>query len=287
MNRKQISANIERKVDQWLETFPNGKELKPEIVVTGGCITSMLLNEKVNDYDVYLRDFGAVKKVAGYYVGKFKTDPPPEFQDTLTEELNVSTELCEQGTRLKIKVWMKEHKDFLFSQEFRDWLEKATYDRTPPDEDPFRPLFLTENAITLSDGVQITIRFYGDPEQIHATYDYVHCMNYWTVQTGLVLRPAALESTLTKQLKYQGSQYPLCSIFRARKFIQRGWSITAGELLKMILQAVQLKLNDLEVLEDQLVGVDTVIFQELCQKIRDSHEKLTLNDVIGMIEEVF
>ena len=56
-----------------------------------------------------------------------------------------------------------------------------------------------------------------DPAKIHENYDYIHCMNYWTYETGLVLRGDALESILTKQLAYKGSLYPLCSIFRARK----------------------------------------------------------------------
>ena len=65
----------------------------------------------------------------------------------------------------------------------------------------------------------------------------MHCTNYWTSwDREVVTSAAALESILTKDLKYQGSQYPVCSIIRTRKFIERGWTINAGQYLKMAIQ---------------------------------------------------
>jgi hypothetical protein len=64
------------------------------------------------------------------------------------------------------------------------------------NEDPtFRPVFMSTNAITLSDKIQIVLRFYGEADTIHENYDFVHCTNYWTSKAGeLVLRQPALES---------------------------------------------------------------------------------------------
>lgn len=141
------------------------------------------------------------------------------------------------------------------------------------DKPKYRPIFLTSNAITLSNKVQLIIRFYGDPQEIHENYDFVHCTSYWTSRDGkLVLRPEALECLLAKELRYNGSRYPVCSVFRVRKFINRGWSINAGQLLKMMMQVSHLDLEDIEVLEDQLIGVDAAYFTEIIEKLRQRFE---------------
>ncbi len=127
----------------------------------------------------------------------------------------------------------------------------------------------TTNAITLANKVQVVLRFYGEPDEIHENYDFEHCMSYWqSWDRQLVLRPASLEALLARELRYVGSKYPLCSIIRTRKFIQRGWSINAGQLLKMAMQLNALDLEDLAVLEDQLIGVDTAYFVEIIEKLK-------------------
>jgi hypothetical protein len=73
--------------------------------------------------------------------------------------------------------------------------------------------------------------------------DFVHATNYFTFEEGLVTNVAALESILTKSLRYQGSLYPLTSVIRMKKFIQRGWTVNAGEILKMLFQVSELDLK--------------------------------------------
>ncbi len=45
--------------------------VKKNSMITGGSIVSMLLNEPVNDYDVYFTNRETVKAVAKYYVDRF------------------------------------------------------------------------------------------------------------------------------------------------------------------------------------------------------------------------
>jgi hypothetical protein len=150
-------------------------------------------------------------------------------------------------------------------------LDEKEEDKSKPK---FRPVFLSSNAITLSGRIQIVVRFYGSPEEIHKNYDFVHCTNYWTRKSGeLVLNPKALECILNKELIYQGSKYPLCSVIRTRKFIARGWQINAGQYLKMLFQVSELDLTDIAVLEDQLVGVDSAYFMQLIDALREHQEK--------------
>ena len=153
----------------------------------------------------------------------------------------------------------------------------------------YRPIFLTTNAITLSNQVQIVVRFYGEPEKIHENYDFVHCTNYWSSwDNELHLNPAALVCLLSRDLKYIGSKYPLASIFRTRKFIRRGWSITAGQMLKIMMQIKDLDLNNISVLEDQLIGVDIAYFHELISKLRDKcGDDVDQTYLISLIDEIF
>ncbi len=143
----------------------------------------------------------------------------------------------------------------------------------------YRVLFVTSNAITLSDQMQLIIRFQGDPVQIHENFDYVHATNSWTSWDKQVhLRPEALECILTKELRYIGSRYPLCSVIRLRKFIARGWTVNAGQIIKMLWQVNQLDLADPNVLEDQLVGVDSAYFAQVISALKAKMEKETPAD---------
>lgn len=125
----------------------------------------------------------------------------------------------------------------------------------------YRPVFISSNAITLSDKIQVVIRFYGEVEEIHKNYDFAHCTCSWTSWDNEVQLPTkALECIINKELYYVGSKYPLCSIIRTRKYINRGYHINAGQFVKMAFQLNELNLYDLKVLEDQLTGVDSGYF---------------------------
>lgn len=160
-------------------------------------------------------------------------------------------------------------------------------------DDKFRPIFLSSNAITLSDHIQLVIRFYGDAEEIHSNYDYVHCTGYWTSENKKTeISAEALESIISKSLHYQGSKYPLASVLRMRKFINRGWTINAGQVLKILLQVSELDLTDISVLEDQLIGVDTAYFSMMLNDIKkrmeeDDEFELSHGYVVSIVEKIF
>lgn len=156
------------------------------------------------------------------------------------------------------------------------------------DKPKYRPIFLSTNAITLSDKVQVIVRFFGEPDAIHENYDFIHCTNYWTSwNSELVLRQAALEALLTKELRYVGSKYPVCSLIRLRKFIQRDWTVNAGQILKMVMQVSALDMQDYRVLEEQLTGVDCAYFAEILAKVKENDpEKLNAAYLVEIIDRM-
>lgn len=297
MKRKTINKVIEKKIENWAASVDDSgiaRIIRNKTVVTGGCIASMLLREKVNDFDVYFQDRDSLIAVVNYYKDKWLADNPQyvgrEVRVNLDEETGrVSLYIKSTGvleSNEKSKEETEEAEEYLLD----DLIDDGQSEERVKEEKPrYRPLFLTSNAITLSDKIQIVIRFYGDPKEIHENYDFVHCTNYWTNQDGVVLNQAALESLLTKELYYCGSKYPVCSIIRSRKFINRGWTINAGQYLKMVLQANELNLKDPQVLQDQLVGVDAAFFYRVLETLekRDTGTEVTVPYLVEIINRIF
>ena len=289
MKGKTIKAVIAKKINDWVSSIddPAVAELaQKNTIVTGGAIASMLLNEPVNDFDIYLRIKQAAEAIATYYVNKFTEETKwPLKLEVTPDRIRIVTERGHRGETAG-------NLEMLGSDQIDDAYEQAEAMALETEDDgkpPYRPVFMSTNAITLSHRVQIVIRFYGEPDAIHENYDYVHCTNYWTSWDGaLTLRQPALESLLSKELRYVGSKYPVCSVIRLRKFIKRGWTINAGQILKAVMQISELDLTDPKVLEDQLTGVDSAYFMELMTKLREKDpEKVNAAYLVEIIDRMF
>lgn len=292
MKKKTINKVICSKFDQFLLSIDdeNVRQLvNKNSIITGGCIASMLLKEKVNDFDLYFKNKETAAAVAKYYVDKFKAQSEHKHSDGKQIHIWVDDETERVKIHIKSAGIASENgeKNYQYfesrpPEEGEDYIESVTDAVTQLDEKSiveeekgkYRPVFMSANAITLSDKIQIVIRFYGDPDNIHQHYDYIHCTNYWTSDTRqLTLKTEALEALMAKELVYVGSKYPICSVIRTRKFLKRGFTINAGQYLKMAYQISQLDLNNLEVLEEQLIGVDAAYFGQLIDALKSHSEK--------------
>lgn len=346
MKSKTINTILCKKFDDFLAsiTDPAVKALvEKNTIITGGSIVSLLLGDKVNDYDMYFRNKETTLAVAKYYVEQFKKNPTGKFKG-LAGSIAVFVCDCDNQRILGSGVedrskYHPNHRQELGLKEFQDergmwWYDAIDYDLNhgrvkiviksagvagtspeaeqaeyqyfegvqnqeeqaelahgyvdavtraddapaPTEEEPAAPRyqlsFMSSNAISLSGKVQLVVRFYGEPDQIHENYDFAHCTSYWTSwERKLTLRHEAMEAILSRELKYIGSRYPLCSIIRTRKFLGRGWTINAGQYVKMAWQLREFNLSNLRVLEDQLVGVDAAYFMQIISILRREQEK--------------
>jgi len=311
MQPKTIKSVLKKKIDDWIKSVESEslRELiERDTIVTGGAITSLLQGEKPNDFDVYFKTFDTAKQVAEYYVGKFKQNLPSRFKSTgqtvdikvLTDDSRIKIVVKSQGIASEsgtseYQYFEQPGVDPSEPQEFVEAViqdKKVADDKTDKTKPKYCPIFLTSNAITLSEGVQIVIRFHGAVDQIHENFDFVHCTCSWDRQTGELLLPTdALVSIINKRLKYTRSKYPLCSLIRTRKFLKLGWHIDAGQYVKMAWDLNKLNLSDINVLEDQMVGVDSAYFQEVIGLLNEKTEKGTkpVEDsyLIEIIDRVF
>ena len=77
MQIKTISKIIKTKLNSWLNSITDEelkKELKDNILVSGGSITSLFLNEPVNDYDIYVKTTDLAEKIANLIKEGLKND---------------------------------------------------------------------------------------------------------------------------------------------------------------------------------------------------------------------
>lgn len=289
MKAKTIRKALHAKMREWMETIDDtalASQVRANLIVTGGAIASMLLKEPVNDYDVYFRDKATAQAVANYYVAKFNEANQTELKVSDEEDrIRIITKKGHRGETASDATTLLDSGEIEDTYDEAEKLALDTEDARPK----YRPIFLSTNAITLSHKLQIVLRFYGEPDEIHDNYDFVHCTNYWTMKDdNLVLRPAALEALLSRELRYVGSKYPICSVMRLRKFIGRGWTVNAGQILKMAMQISELDLTDPKVLEDQLTGVDSAYFMQLIEKLNEKDpEKVNAAYLVEIIDRMF
>ena len=88
MKQKTINRIIRKKVSAWIKSITDESlrnELKENVLVSGGCITSLFLKENVNDYDIYIKSPEVLKRLCQYYVDEFSTHIKSSVKDiTLT-----------------------------------------------------------------------------------------------------------------------------------------------------------------------------------------------------------
>lgn len=315
MNARIIKAILCKKHASFVASIKDEsvrKMVEQNSIITGGSIVSMLLKEKVNDFDYYFTDFETAEAVTKYYVDEFnllhknKADNETEMPhmkidgDRIRIRIKSAGVVGENTDESQYQYFenrpLEEGEEYVRSTIGRTLEAADTLDGSvleDEEKEKYRPVFLTDNAITLSDKIQLVIRFHGNTEEIHSNYDFIHCTCHWTSKDHkLVLPPAALESMLTKQLYYSGSKYPVCSFIRCRKFLKRGWYINAGQMLKICMQISELNLTNLKTLEDQLTGVDTAYFIQIIDFLKkkqseDENFHVEMPYLVSIIDKMF
>ena len=295
---KVCSAKIEALCNS-IDDEKVAKLVKRDAIITGGAIASMLLKEPVNDFDIYFKTKETVLAVAIYFVDKFHNDNPGfvkkdilirDYAENGSDTVNGFPEPHrEDGVEVFIRSsgFIKGKKPELIEvEDFEDPTKTRMIDPK------FYVRGMSSNAITLSNKTQLILRFYGSPSEIHENYDFIHTTNYWTQSDGVVTNLKALEALMARTLVYQGSKYPVSSLIRTRKFIKRGYSIDAGQYLKMALQVSLLDLTDINTLKDQLTGVDSAYFSiiiKACEDnlIKDQSWQIDHSYIVSIIDKVF
>lgn len=295
MQNKTIKKVIGKKIEDWIVSIEDvelQRSVRKDVIVTGGSIASLIMGDPVNDFDVYFKTKETTKKVAEYYVNKFNQQNKNSIEPYVTEQTIRNIKGVSED---RVVIWVQSSgvaasDDYQVSDDDTEEPEN-TIDSLDNDEEKYRPVFLSENAVTLSHKMQIITRFYGEPDELHDNFDFVHACCYYRHYTNELVTPLeALRSMQSMTLKYRGSLYPVCSLFRLRKFISRGWTISAGEILKIAMQISDIDLNNIATLKEQLTGVDALYFHMLLDAIQKQSSEdgyISTPYVIEVIDRIF
>lgn len=271
MNKTQIVTHLASLMNEWVDsvsvTRQDVRQAINRCTIAGGAIVSLLQDISPNDYDVYTKTKEDCELLARYYVELFNWDNQLE-----QDEYRKATVVVE-GDKVKV---------------IQPAMDGATIKQ---DVSKFRPIFISPNAITLKGNVQLIFRFYGEPEKLVQEFDFEHCTGYFhrvscenvVYKNELVLNEDMLMSVLTKELKYRHGKYPVSSLLRLQKYIQRGYIIPTGELIKLALDISKLDLSDSQVFSDQLSGVDLQLSADVLKAANNEFDKVQGQNLLDQV----
>ena len=211
------------------------EDLRKHCFVSGGAITSLLQGEQPNDFDIYIDNLDVLYKICVYYTNQWNNNHKRKKSFTILKHND------EYNNRIEIQVTssgiVNDNDVDTQDEDYNIDEQDDNIDDIIDDKIKYRVRCITSNAISLSDDIQIICRFCGNPEQIFKNYDFIHTMQAYTrMDDNLILNTNSLVSIMCKRLQYQGSLFPICSLFRMRKFIKRGWTISSMEIFKIAYQ---------------------------------------------------
>jgi hypothetical protein len=162
------------------------------------------------------------------------------------------------------------------------------------------PVFVSENAETYSRrnkgsnkkySVQLITRFTGPPSAIFSNFDFTITMGcYSFAEEGFVLHERFLADIAKRRLVYSGgSQFPICAMYRTKKYQARGYTLPGSTIMHIALSIVRLDIKGYKELKQQLLGIDTSMLQNLLDspKYRSKIEGNVPIDYGEFIEDAF
>ena len=114
-------------------------------------------------------------------------------------------------------------------------------EKLPPElavKPKYRVNLITENAINLSDKIQIITKYYGCPTEVTENFDFAHIKSWFRYNSAIIICDDFFQLIHEKELVYTGSEYPLSSFFRTRKYIKKGWNVSNATMLHIALDIV-------------------------------------------------
>lgn len=279
-----IKRMLSSKISAWLATLPDtirGK-VAQDTLVCGGAITSLMLGEMPNDYDIYFRTKETAKLVAQHYCSLVPTNiGTPQIHETQIKDFNGEPEE-------RIQIYIKSSGIVDIDGDISVDEEALEGIKVSDKREGYTTRYITSNAITLTNKVQLVIRFWGNPTEIYKNYDFVHCQASFDFSANsLDVSKETMQSVLSKTLIYNGSKYPVASLLRLRKFLSRGWRISAGQALKIGIQLRRWDTTDMVQLREQLIGVDMTYMLRFVEAIRDHEGQVDDKYLAELIDKIF
>ena len=117
--------------------------------------------------------------------------------------------------------------------------------------------------------------FFDNPKDLIASFDFTINMAAFDLKAGeLIIGDKFEEDNLKRKLIYNNkSKYPIVSLQRAIKYINRGYSLSPVEQVNIALHINSLLINNLMDLKIQLQGIDTAVFSPIIKDLIDNNNE--------------
>ena len=130
----------------------------------------------------------------------------------------------------------------------------------------------------------------GHPRSAISEFDYTVCMGAYDIEADeFMLGADFLQHIAQRRLVFNiKARYPLSSLFRIRKFMHKGYTVSGAEIIKLGLCIHKLDLSDYKLLREQLMGIDTLFLRALTDKMADipaGESKYDFDHFMQMIDE--
>lgn len=127
---------------------------------------------------------------------------------------------------------------------------------------------------------------FSNPLDIIKEFDFTVCMGaYSFLDNQFYLHKEFLKHNAQRRLIFNPqSKYPICALYRVRKYLKRNYTISGGEIVKIGLAINNLNLETYADLRNQLYGIDTLILQELTDLLMSDEYKDRKFDFLETID---
>lgn len=241
-------------LENFFETAPDEirEKIRGKFFLAGGTLSSILTNEEVNDYDIYFTEYEALDAYMKAIAKK--------YDDITWKPRYVYRNSNNKNGEVTITTTVMDVSDDLYLQGVSNDPNYSSCDDS---------IFISENAVTFENKFQVIFRFIGEPEVITEQFDFDHCCAYikHECNKGLVVPNHTIKSLMTKELKVRGTKYPIDTIHRSRKYIERGYTLDIVEMLKLVMAINDLSLRDTMVFRDQMIGIDALYLRAFIETI--------------------
>lgn len=154
--------------------------------------------------------------------------------------------------------------------------------------DPDKTSLRTDSAVSFIVGgtrIQLVKAVVGNPDDVIKKFDFTICQAAWDGKQ-FHFAPDFMQHLSQRRLVYNiNSDYPICSLYRARKFIKRGFHFSGIDAIKLGLRIQALRIDNCGELRRQLMGIDTLFLKELTDSLAGQEEKsYDFNEFLSTLE---
>lgn len=137
--------------------------------------------------------------------------------------------------------------------------------------------------------IQYIKKIVGPAPIILNQFDFTICECAYLPQTKeFIMGWYFLADLCSRRLRYNiEGKYPIASLWRMKKYIERGFKLPAIESIKLGLRINNLNIDSYKDLKEQLEGIDTLFLKDLTDiLIENGDKKFDLREALAYMEQV-